>query len=139
MDQARNGRAPVHLWIVGGLALLWSAFGCYDYVMTRMRNTDYLAAMMPTIDPNAALAWIDGFPIWVQAGWALGVWGGLVGAILLLARRRWAVPLFAASLVGVSAALAIAAPVYLALGVRLGVVRRGLLRGLRRRSADPES
>ena len=90
----------MHLWIVGVLALLWNGFGGYDYLMTRMRNTDYLAAMMPTVDPNAMLAWVDAFPIWAQFGWGLGVWGGLLGAILLLMRNRWAVPVFAASLVG---------------------------------------
>lgn len=97
---ATQSRTPAHLWIVGALALLWNGFGSYDYLMTRMRNTDYLAGMMPTVDPQAMLAWVDAFPIWAQAGWALGVWGGLIGAILLLMRNRWAVPLFAASLLG---------------------------------------
>ena len=113
MDNAANGRAPVHLWIVGALALIWNGFGCYDYLMTRMRNTEYLAEMMPTVDPNAALAWVDAFPIWAQFGWGLGVWGGLLGAILLLARSRWAVPVFGLSLVGAILGLgyqAVAAP-----------------------------
>ena len=100
MDHATSGRAPVHLWIVGALALLWNAFGCYDYLMTRMRDTDYLAKMMPTVDPNAALAWVDAFPIWAQFGWGLGVWGGLIGAILLLVRSRWAVLVLGLSLLG---------------------------------------
>ena len=93
-------RTPLHVWIVGAVALVWNGFGAYDYVMTRMRNTDYLAEMMPTVDPNAALAWVDGFPIYAQIGWGLGVWGGVLGAILLLMRSRWAVAVFAASLVG---------------------------------------
>ena len=46
------------------------------------------------------LAWIDGFPLWAQFGWGLGVWGGLVGSILLLLRNRWAVWAFGLSLVG---------------------------------------
>ena len=99
-EDAVRQRTPVHLWIVGLLALLWNGFGCYDYLMTRMRNTDYLASMMPTVDPNAALAWVDGFPIWAQFGWGLGVWGGLLGAVLLLARSRWAVWAFGLSLIG---------------------------------------
>ena len=113
MDQATGGRAPLHLWIVGGLALLWSAFGCFDYVKTRLRDTDYLASMMPTVDPNAVLAWIDAFPIWAQFGWGLGVWGGLAGAILLLLRSRWAVLAMGLSLVGAVLGLgyqALAAP-----------------------------
>ncbi len=93
-------RTPVHLWIVGALALLWNGFGAFDYLMTRMRNTEYLASMMPTVDPDAVLAWVDGFPIWAQFGWGLGVWGGVLGAILLLIRSRWAVAVLAASLVG---------------------------------------
>jgi hypothetical protein len=92
--------APKGLYVVGVLALLWNGFGAYDYLMTRMRNMDYIAGMMPNADPNAVLAWVDAFPIWAQFGWGLGVWGGLLGAILLLVRSRWAVPVLAASLVG---------------------------------------
>jgi hypothetical protein len=99
-DVAARTRAPVKLWIIGVLALLWSAFGCYDYLMTRMRNTDYLAEMMPNVDPNAMLAWVDSFPIWAQFGWGLGVWAGLVGALLLLMRNRWAALAMGLSLVG---------------------------------------
>ena len=95
-----EARTPVHLWIVGILSLLWSCFGAYDYLMTRMRNTDYLASAMPGADPNAILAWVDGFPLYAQIGWGLGVWMGLAGSILLLARHRWAVPAFGLSLVG---------------------------------------
>jgi len=100
MQQAVSARAPAHLWVVGILATLWNAYGCYDYVMTQMRDTDYLASMMPGTDPNAVLAYIDSFPVWAQAGWALGVWGGLGGGILLLARSRWATIGFALSLIG---------------------------------------
>jgi hypothetical protein len=100
MEHANRGRTPVHLWIVGVLALLWNAIGCYDYLMTRLRNTDYLNSMMPTVDPNAVLAWVDDFPLYAQFGWGLGVWGGLLGAILLLARSRWAVLVLGLSLLG---------------------------------------
>jgi hypothetical protein len=113
MQDAVSARAPAHLWIVGILSLLWGGFGCYDYLMTRMRDTDYLAEMMPTADPNAVLAWIDAFPIWAQFGWGLGVWGGLAGAILLLLRSRWAVLAMGLSLLGALLGLgyqALAAP-----------------------------
>ena len=90
----------MHLWIVGLLALLWNGFGCVDYLMTRMRNTDYLASMMPGTDPEKIYAYVDSFPVWAQAGWGLGVWGGLAGAVLLLMRSRYAVWAFALSLIG---------------------------------------
>ena len=101
MQDAVSGRTtPAHLWIVGLLATAWNAFGCYDYLMTRMRNTDYLASMMPDVDPNAMLAWVDAFPMYAQLGWGLGVWGGLAGGILLLLRSRWAVWALGLSLLG---------------------------------------
>ena len=99
-DDAVRARPPVHLWIVGVLSLLWSGIGCYDYLMTRMRDTDYLAKMMPTIDPAAMLAWVDAFPIWAQFGWGLGVWGGLAGSVLLLLRNHWAYWAFGLSFIG---------------------------------------
>ena len=101
MQHAAESRAvPVHLWIVGGLALLWNGFGCVDYVMTRTRNTDWLQSMMPDLDPNVLYTWVDSFPLWAQAGWGLGVWMGLLGAALLLLRNRWAVHAFALSSIG---------------------------------------
>lgn len=100
MARTAAGRTPVHLWIVGAVALLWNCFGAYDYLMTRMRNTDYLASAMPGVDPNAALAWIGRMPLYAQIGWGLGVWLGLLGAVLLLLRNRWAVWSFGISFVG---------------------------------------
>jgi len=105
MQDFVHSRTPAHLWVVGLLALLWNAFGAYDYTMTRLRSTDYLAGMMPDVDPGAVLAWIDAFPIYAQFGWGLGVWGGLLGSVLLLARSRYAVWAFAASLVGIALSL----------------------------------
>jgi hypothetical protein len=100
MATTAPARAPIHLWIVGALSLLWSCFGAYDYVMTRMRDTDYIASAMPGTDPNAVLAWIDAFPLYAQIGWGLGVWMGLAGSILLLMRHRWAVWAYGLSLIG---------------------------------------
>jgi hypothetical protein len=99
-ETAVRAGTPWHLWVVGGLGTLWNAFGAYDYLMTKMRNTDYLASMAPGVDPNAMLAWVDAFPIWAQFGWGLGVWMGLLGCIMLLMRHRWAVPVLGVSFVG---------------------------------------
>lgn len=99
MQQAM-ARAPAHLWVVGGLGTLWNGFGAYDYLMTRMRNTEYLAGMMPNVDPKDTLAWVDGFPIWAQFGWGLGVWMGLLGSVLLLVRNRYALHALALSAIG---------------------------------------
>ena len=93
-------RTPTHLWIVGGLSTLWNAFGCFDYFMTRTRGAAYIESLMPSIDGDAMMAYINSFPIWAAFGWGLGVWAGLVGSILLLVRHRWAVAVLGLSLIG---------------------------------------
>jgi hypothetical protein len=95
MATTAKGRAPAHLRIVGFLALLWNAFGCYNYLMTTMANAAYLSKM--TADQ---LAYMDSLPGWLTAFWALGVWGGLIGAVLLLMRNRYSVWAFAVSFIG---------------------------------------
>ena len=98
-----NGRAkaPTHLWIVGILSLLWNCFGVADYILSQTRNEAWLANF--TAEQRA---FIDSFPAWMEACWAFGVWGALLGSILLLARSRFAVAAFAVSLAGLAAATA---------------------------------
>ena len=91
---ARGVAAPWHLWLVGALALIWNGIGAFDYVMTETRNTSYMSSFTPE-----QLAYFYAFPMWVVATWALSVWGGVLGAVLLLLRKRWAVPVFGISLV----------------------------------------
>ena len=93
-------KTPVHLWILGGLATAWNAFGAYDYLMTRTRGAAHIEAWMPDVDGQAMMAYINAFPIWASIGWGLGVWGGLAGSILLLLRHRWAMPMLGLSLLG---------------------------------------
>ncbi|KTE26449.1 MULTISPECIES: hypothetical protein [unclassified Sphingopyxis] len=90
-------KTPVHLWIVGVVSLLWNAVGAFDYTMTKMQNPEYLAAFTPEQQ-----AWFASFPLWANIGWALGVWGSVLGSLLLLARSRHAVSAFAVSLVGLA-------------------------------------
>lgn len=87
-------RTPAHLWIVGVLALFWNGFGAFDYVMSHMRGEPYYREMGMT---DAQIAWMNAAPAWATAVWAIGVWGGVLGAILLLLRNRLAVPVFLAS------------------------------------------
>lgn len=100
MSDTIRSATPVHLWIVGILATIWNCFGGYDYLMTRMENRDYLQSMMPTVDPQLMLDWVNGMPMLAQIGWGLGVWSALAGSLLLLLRSRFAVHAFILSLLG---------------------------------------
>jgi CBS domain containing-hemolysin-like protein len=96
MQEAVQARTPAHVWIVGVLATLWNAFGAFDYVMTQTNNEAYLSQF--TAEERA---FFDSFPAWMEAFWALGVWGALIGSLLLLVRSRYAVHAFGISLVGI--------------------------------------
>jgi len=87
-------RTPWHVWVAGAVALCWNAVSAFDYVMTQTRNEAYMAAFTPE-----QLEYFYGFPAWVVATWAIAVWSGVLGSVLLLLRRRFAVPVFLASLV----------------------------------------
>jgi hypothetical protein len=94
MATTATGRStPTHLWIVAVLATIWSALGCFDYLMTVTSNQTYLAKM-----PADQIAYMDALPTWLTGAWAIGVWGGLLGSLLLLMRSRHAVLAYALSL-----------------------------------------
>jgi hypothetical protein len=98
MTQSRPGpagRTPRHLWVVGILALLWNCIGAFDYLMTQTKNAAYMSAF-----PPEQLEFFYGLPTWVIAAWAFAVWGGVLGSVLLLLRKRLAAPVFLVSLVG---------------------------------------
>ena len=89
---------PWHLWAVGAVALLWNCIGAFDYTMTESRNAAYLAPFTPE-----QLAYFLALPKWVVATWAVGVWGGVLGSLLLLLRQCRAEQVFAVSLAGMAA------------------------------------
>lgn len=93
-------QTPWHLWAVGLVSLLWNAFGAYDYAMTNLGDQAYLEGMGY---PPEGVAYLEAFPIWAHAGWAFGVWGAVVGSVLLLVRSRLAVAAFVVSIIGISA------------------------------------
>ncbi len=87
-------RTPWHLWTIGILGFLWSSIGAVDYLMTQTRNEAYMSQFTPE-----QLEYFYGFPAWVVAFWALAVWGGVLGTILLLLKKRLAVPVLLVSFV----------------------------------------
>src|SRR5262245_1040045 len=87
-------RRSWRLWVIGVVALLWNSIGAMDYVMTQTKNEAYMKNFTPE-----QLDFFYGFPAWVVATWAIAVWGGVLGALLLLLRKRLAVWVFLVSLI----------------------------------------
>jgi hypothetical protein len=88
-------KTPVHLWIIGVLALLWDGMGAFDYLATKLKLDFYTSQFN-----EQQLAYFYGFPAWVTAFWAIGVWGAFLGSVGLLLRKKWSVWAFGAAIVG---------------------------------------
>ena len=87
---------PPHFsfWIIATVGLLWNLVGCYNYVL--QTNPDAVAQM-----PEVYQLIIENRPAWATGAFAIAVFGGAVGCILLLLRKRVAVALMVLSLVGI--------------------------------------
>lgn len=96
MSPSSGAKVPWHLWVVGVVGLLWNAFGCIDYTMTALQGEVWLRQMGMT---DAQITSFNAMPAWMTAIWAIGVWGAMLGTVLLLLRRRLAFPVFVVSLV----------------------------------------
>jgi hypothetical protein len=92
-----RSKTPVHLWIVGIVALLWNFMGAFDYLATQLKLESYMGQFT-----QEQLDYFYGIPAWAVSGWAIAVWIGLIGSIGLLIRRKWSVVAFAISLVGLA-------------------------------------
>lgn len=93
--------AKVHwsFWLVGVFTLIWSLLGTMNFFM--QLNPEMLATM-----PENHRAIAENRPAWVTAAFGLAVFGGSLGSLLLLLRRRIALPVFVAAFIGVLLAMA---------------------------------
>ncbi len=81
-------------WVIGAIALIWNVMGIMNYFA--QMNADMVASM-----PETHRAIIEGRPAWATGAFAIAVFGGALGSLLLLLRKSAALYLFIASLLGV--------------------------------------
>jgi hypothetical protein len=101
-DDAIASKTPIHLWVLGILALLWNCIGGYDYLMSNIGGLAYFEST----GMGDAYAWFQAMPVWAVAAWAIGVWGSVLGALLLLIRSRHAQTVYLVSIAGAVVAFA---------------------------------
>jgi hypothetical protein len=91
-----NGsKVPGSYWAVSVLGALWNAFGGYLYTASNMGDKSVTEGAPPEM-----LAYIADMPTWAHAGWASGIWGSVLGSVLMLMRSRHAATAFLVSLIG---------------------------------------
>lgn len=70
------------IWgLTGWVASVFYLAGCVEYLMMRLSYQPYLDLM--TADQQA---WLKGLPLLAGTLWAVSVWGGLLGGVLMVLR-----------------------------------------------------
>lgn len=85
-------------WVVGILALLWNLVGVAMFFLQLTMSPQQVAQL-----PPAEQTIYNAVPQWLYVAFAIAVFGGVLGAIGLLAKKRWAVTMFFVSLLAVLA------------------------------------
>jgi len=94
MNDKTAVRVHWSFWAIGVVALIWNVMGVINYFV--QMNPDMLAAYR-----ESERAMIVGRPAWATGAFALAVFGGTLGCLVLLLRKSAALYLFIASLLGV--------------------------------------
>jgi hypothetical protein len=94
MKDETDGGVHWSFWVIGAVALIWNVMGGINFIV--QMNADMVASM-----PETHRAIIEGRPAWATGAFALAVFGGALGCLVLLLSKSAAYYLFVASLLGV--------------------------------------
>jgi len=95
-DATSTSSPPRSFLVIGILALAWNLIGVASYLMSVTMSPEAIAAI-----PETDRVLYQNIPAWVTASFAIAVFGGTLGCVLLLMRRGWAVTVFAVSLLAI--------------------------------------
>lgn len=87
---------PTSFRIIAIIALAWNLTGVTMFLLQLKMTPEQLAAL-----PEEQQVLYAAMPSWLSIFYGLGVFGGVLGALGLLLRRRWAIAPFAISLAAV--------------------------------------
>ncbi|WP_462248210.1 hypothetical protein [Ekhidna sp.] len=89
-------KAPTWFMVVAVIALIWNLLGVLAYLGEAFATEEMIAAM--TEEQRNML---ENRPAWATAAFALAVWGGLFGCLLLVLKKKLSQLILFISLVGV--------------------------------------
>ena len=89
-------KPPTWFWVVAAIAFIWNLLGVFAYLGEAFATPEMLEAMT-----EEQRAMITQRPAWATAAFAIAVWGGFLGCLLLLLRRGLAHMILILSLAGV--------------------------------------
>ncbi len=97
MSESAN-KPSIGFWIISVIALIWNLIGGLAYI-TQVNRSDEIITALPEVERTL----YENVPIWVTAAFAIAVFGGTLGCVLLLLRKKIASMVFIVSLLGIIA------------------------------------
>lgn len=89
-------KIPSWYWVVAVLAVVWNAMGVMAYLAQVNMTPEAMAAL-----PEAQRLVFETTPAWANGAFAVAVFGGVLGSLLLLIRKKLATPVFIISLIAI--------------------------------------
>ena len=93
MNDKTVGGVHWSFWAIGAAALIWNVLGCMNFFS--QMNAEAVAGM-----PESYREIVESRPAWATGAFAIAVFGGALGGLLLLLRKSAAYHVFVASLLG---------------------------------------
>jgi len=90
-------RKPSNLfWVISVMALVWNLLGVFNYLTQAFMTNEILASL-----PKDQKLLYEKVPAWVTAAFAVAVFSGTLGALLLLLKKKVSSTFFILSFVGI--------------------------------------
>jgi hypothetical protein len=122
MNDETVGGVHWSFWAIGTIALIWNVAGVINFFA--QMNPDVLAAYR-----ESERVLVESRPAWATGAFAIAVFGGALGSLLLLLRKSAAFYLFIASLLGAIVTMihTLGVDIDFGLGEILGIILMPLL------------
>lgn len=95
-EETLSVKPPRYFFWIAIAAFIWDLFGVMAYVGTVTIGPEALAEM-----PEAHRVLMENTPAWSTGLFAIAVWGGVLGTLLLILRKALALPVLVVSLAAV--------------------------------------
>lgn len=96
MSDELYAKTPKWFWVIAIVALLWNLMGVFAYIAQVSMTVEMLNEL-----PADQQELILNTPAWATGAFAFAVWGGAIGSLLLLLKRKMAQLFFIISFAGV--------------------------------------
>ena len=91
---SNTSKPNIIFWVITVIALLWNAMGVYNYLIQAFKAEAFTQSLN-----EVQLAFMESMPSWNTALFAIAVFSGFIGTVLLLMKKKIAIPLFLISFI----------------------------------------